>query len=106
MKIKKIIYKKAFDTIIKIRILEENIAREFKKNKILSFLHLSIGQEACAAGVALALKKEDIFFGNHRSHGHYLAKGGNIEKMLFEILGDERGGGRGIGGSMHMLEKK
>tara|TARA_B100000674_G_C37321808_1_gene681259 strand:- start:191 stop:424 length:234 start_codon:yes stop_codon:yes gene_type:complete len=61
MKIKKIIYKKAFDTIIKIRILEENISKEFKKNKILSFLHLSIGQEACAAGVALALKKEDIF---------------------------------------------
>ena len=106
MKIKKIIYKKAFDTIIKIRILEENIAREFKKNKILSFLHLSIGQEACAAGVALALKKEDIFFGNHRSHGHYLAKGGNIKKMLFEIFGDERGCCRGIGGSMQMLDKK
>lgn len=106
MKIKKIIYKKAFDTIIKIRILEENIAMEFKKNKILSFLHLSIGQEACAAGVALALKKEDIFFGNHRSHGHYLAKGGNIKKMIFEIFGDERGCCRGIGGSMHMLDKK
>ena len=106
MKIKKIIYKKAFDTIIKIRILEENISKEFKKNKILSFLHLSIGQEACAAGVALALKKEDIFFGNHRSHGHYLAKGGDIKKMIFEIFGDERGCCRGIGGSMHMLDKK
>ena len=69
-------------------------------------MHLSIGQEACAAGVALALKKEDIFFGNNRSHGHYLAKGGNIKKMLFEIFGDERGCCRGIGGSMHMLDKK
>ncbi len=72
----------------------------------MSFLHLSIGQEACAAGVALALKKEDIFFGNHRSHGHYLAKGGDIKKMIFEIFGDERGCCRGIGGSMHMLDKK
>ena len=69
-------------------------------------MHLSIGQEACAAGVALALKKEDIFFGNHRSHGHYLAKGGDIKKMIFEIFGDERGCCRGIGGSMHMLDKK
>lgn len=92
--------------MIKIRVIEENIAKEFKKNKILSFLHLSIGQEACAAGVALAIKKKDIFFGNHRSHAHYLAKNGNLSKMIYEIFGDKRGCCKGFGGSMHMLDKK
>ena len=106
MKISINIFKKAFIDILKIRIVETCISEEFIKNKILSFLHLSIGQEACAVGVALGSKKEDNFFGNHRSHAHYLAKQGNLSKMIFEIFGDERGCCNGIGGSMHMLDRK
>ena len=96
---------KALEDMIKIRIIEENIAKEFKKNKVLSFLHLSIGQEACATGVAFGTKVQDNFFGNHRSHGHYLAKGGNISRMIYEVFGDNRGCCSGHGGSMHMLDK-
>ena len=106
MKINKKILTRAYELMIKIRVIEENIAKEFRENKILSFLHLSIGQEACAAGVALGIKKKDIFFGNHRSHAHYLAKNGNLSKMIYEIFGDKRGCCRGFGGSMHMLDKK
>ena len=96
----------ALRNIIKIRQAELNISKDFEKNKIFSFLHLCIGQEAIAVGVAMALKKKDYFFGNHRSHGHYLAKGGNFEKMIFEIYGDKRGCCQGLGGSMHMLDLK
>ncbi len=46
-----------------------------------------------------------FFFGNHRSHHHYLAKGGNIEKLIFEVFGDKRGCSGGIGGSMHLIDK-
>jgi pyruvate dehydrogenase E1 component alpha subunit len=95
----------AIEKIISIRNIEEKIAEKFNINKIFSFLHLSIGQEACAVGVALASKKNDLFLGNHRSHAHYLAKNGNVEKMMMEIFGDKRGCCKGYGGSMHMLDK-
>ena len=97
-------YKKALEKIILIRDIENLILREFKKNKIFSFLHLSIGQEAVAVGVAMATSKQDFFFGNHRSHHHYLAKGGHLNKMIFEIFGDSRGCCGGIGGSMHLID--
>jgi len=97
---------RALKKIIEIRIVENKIAEEFKKNKIYSFLHLSIGQEACATGVAFGTKFNDQFFGNHRSHAHYLSKNGNLEKMIMEVFGDRRGCCGGYGGSMHLLDKK
>jgi TPP-dependent pyruvate/acetoin dehydrogenase alpha subunit len=99
-------YLDGFKTIIKIRTIENLLAESFKNKKKSSFLHLSIGQEASAAGVCLALNKNDLVFGNHRSHGHYLAKGGDFQKMIFEIFGDKRGCCKGLGGSMHMLDRK
>jgi TPP-dependent pyruvate/acetoin dehydrogenase alpha subunit len=98
-------YKSAFKKILLIRRIEEFILYEFQKNKIFSFLHLSIGQEAVAVGVAMATHRNDFFFGNHRSHHHYLAKGGNITKMIYEIFGDSRGCCGGLGGSMHLIDK-
>ena len=97
--------KKALQKLTEIRTVEQLLAEDYKKNKITSFLHLSIGQEAAAVGTALALKKKDLVFGNHRSHGHYLAKGGNLKKMIYEIYGDKRGCSGGYGGSMHMLDR-
>ena len=73
--------------------------------KFFSFLHLTIGQEAGAVGVISALLPEDIAMGNHRSHGHYLAKGGDLPKMIYEVFGDQRGCCGGFGGSMHMLDR-
>ena len=51
------------------------------------------------------LSKHDIMLGNHRSHGHYLAKGGDLPKMIYEVFGDRRGCCKGYGGSMHMLDR-
>ena len=96
----------ALDKILTIRITEVNIAKDFEKNNIITFLHLCVGEEATAVGVSLALNKNDQVFGNHRSHGHYLAKGGNYEKMIYEIYGDDNGCCKGYGGSMHLIDLK
>ncbi|MDA8860566.1 thiamine pyrophosphate-dependent dehydrogenase E1 component subunit alpha [Planktomarina temperata] len=91
--------------LVEIREIEECIRKEFFDKKIFSFLHLMIGQEASPVGISLALDANDIVMGNHRSHGHYLAKGGNLEKMVREIFGDVGGCCKGYGGSMHMLDR-
>ena len=95
----------AIAKIVMIREVEEIIRKEFFDQKIFSFLHLMIGQEASPVGVAMALSDDDIVMGNHRSHGHILAKGGSLKKMVFEIFGDPRGSCGGFGGSMHMLDR-
>ena len=97
---------KSLEKILEIRVAEEMIAKKFKENNIYAFLHLYVGQEASAVGISKALNSNDIVFGNHRSHGHYLSKGGNFDKMIFEIFGDLRGCCKGYGGSMHMLDRK
>ena len=94
------------EKMIEIRTVEELIANDFLTNKIFSFLHLSVGQESSAVGVCAALENDDLVMGNHRSHHHFLAKGGNLEKMIYEVYGDSRGCCKGFGGSMHMLDRK
>jgi len=91
--------------ILEIRLTEKLISDQYIKKKIFSFLHLCIGQEASAVGVCSALDNNDQVWGNHRSHGHYLAKGGNYKKMIFEIFGDLRGCCKGYGGSMHLIDR-
>src|SRR5262249_37619826 len=66
--------------------------------------HLCIGQEAIAAGVCAVLEPTDTIWGGHRSHGHYLAKGGSLDSMFAEILGRTRGCSGGRGGSMHLFD--
>jgi acetoin:2,6-dichlorophenolindophenol oxidoreductase subunit alpha len=87
-----------------IRTAEQEIANLYLKEKIMSFVHFYIGQEAVAVGVCDALHPEDKVLGNHRSHGHYLAKGGDLKRMLCELLGKENGLAHGKGGSMHMID--
>lgn len=101
----KIDIEKSIRMIVRIRTAEEFIASKFFEEKIFSFLHLTIGQEASAVGVAAALESDDLMMGNHRSHGHYLAKGGDLTKMVYEVFGDQRGCCNGFGGSMHMLDR-
>lgn len=96
---------KAYRLMTRIRLAEQAIADDFLKNKIFSFLHLSIGQEAVAVGLALACQTEDRFFGNHRSHAHYLAKEGDLYRMFAEIYGKADDCCKGKGGSMHMLDR-
>ena len=90
-------------TMQRIRSAEEAIARMVDSGEARCPCHLYIGQEAIAAGVCAALGPEDTIWGGHRSHGHYLAKGGSLEAMFAEILGKETGCSRGRGGSMHLM---
>ena len=75
-----------------------------KLKKIRGPLHTSVGQEAVAVSVCANLKKQDAIFSNHRGHGHYIAKGGNISKLVLELLGKSNGCCGGLGGSMHIAE--
>lgn len=95
-----------FKKIYKIRKVEERISQEYSKNEIRCPVHLSIGQEAVAAGVCLNLKKNDEIISTHRSHAHYLAKGGSLNAMIAEIYGKVDGCAKGIGGSMHLQDLK
>lgn len=92
----------------RIRMVEEAIADNYN-NEIREMhtpIHLSDGQEAVAVGVCTLLEKEDMVFSNHRCHGHYLAKGGNLSQMLAELHNKRSGCCKGRGGSMHLMDKE
>lgn len=88
-----------------IRAVEEQIADWVEQSRVQCPCHLGIGQEAIATGVAAALRKDDRLFGNHRSHGHYLAAGGDVYRLLAEVLGRADGCASGMGGSMHLQDR-
>jgi len=88
-----------------IRIAEQEIANFYLANKVMSFVHFYVGQEAVAVGVCAALAGGDKVMGNHRSHGHYLAKGGDLRRLVCELLGKAPGSSKGKGGSMHMIDR-
>jgi len=84
--------------------VEEKIAELYLEQQMRCPVHLCIGQEAIAAGVCANLFKKDHLFSSHRSHGHYLAKGGDLKQMLAEIYGKATGCSQGKGGSMHLVD--
>lgn len=88
----------------RIRKIEEAIAAEYPKQQMRCPVHLSIGQEAAAVGVASVLTKDDMMVSTHRGHAHYLAKGGSLRGLLCELHGKAAGCGRGQGGSMHLVD--
>jgi len=90
--------------ILRIRMIEENIAELYPKQEMRCPVHLCIGQEAIAAGVCANLSKKDYILSSHRSHGHYLAKGGDLKQMLAEMYGKASGCCKGKGGSMHLVD--
>ncbi len=89
--------------MLRIRLFEERVADLLEEKEINTPTHLYIGQEAIAVGVCAALRRDDYIFGNHRSHGHYLAKGGDMRAMMAELFGKQTGCSRGRGGSMHLI---
>jgi TPP-dependent pyruvate/acetoin dehydrogenase alpha subunit len=91
--------------MVRVRLIEEAIADRYREQKMRCPVHLSIGQEACAVGVCAALGKEDQVMSGHRSHAHYLAKGGNLPAMIAEIYGKATGCCGGRGGSMHLIDR-
>jgi len=84
--------------------IEEKIADLYHEQEMRCPVHLSIGQEAVAAGVCATLSRDDCVLSNHRSHGHYLAKGGNLKAMMAELYGKVTGCSHGKGGSMHLVD--
>lgn len=92
--------------MLRIRLAEEAIARMSESGEARCPCHLSIGQEAVAAGVCAALDPADTIWGGHRSHGHYLAKGGSLEGLFAEVLGKTTGCAGGRGGSMHLMAQE
>jgi len=104
--IKNLDIKKLFLNILKIRILEETISENYQKQKMRCPIHLSIGQEAIAAGICQNLNDKDQVISNHRCHAHYLAKGGSVKKMIAELHGSPDGCSGGRGGSMHLFDEK
>ena len=91
-------------SMLRIRETEERLADLVVAGQVKCPCHLYTGEEAVAVGVCFALRREDYVFGNHRSHGHYLAKGGSLKGLFAEILGRETGCSRGRGGSMHLID--
>ena len=97
--------KQVLETMWKIRILEEEIAKKYPEGKMRCPTHLSIGQEAVPSALSLCITKKDTAVSTHRCHAHYIAKGGNINNMVAEIYGKETGCSKGRGGSMHLIDK-
>jgi len=93
-----------YRSLRRIRRVEEEIARVYPSDKIKSPVHLSIGQEAVSVGVCATLRPDDIVFGTYRSHALYLAKGGDLRRMIAELYGKLHGCGKGKAGSMHLVD--
>jgi pyruvate dehydrogenase E1 component alpha subunit len=90
--------------MVRIRFFEEAAGRLFEANKIPGFIHLYVGQEAVAAGVCVALRDDDQISSTHRGHGHLVAKGGDLNRMMAELMGKATGYCGGKGGSMHVCD--
>jgi pyruvate dehydrogenase E1 component alpha subunit len=90
--------------MLKIRFCEESFVEPILSGEITCPVHLCSGQEAVAVGVCETLSKEDYIFGNHRSHGHFLAKGGKAEDLINEVFCKYAGCSGGRGGSMHLID--
>ena len=91
--------------MLRIRYAERCLADGRRDNLIGGPVHLGVGQEAVAVGVAAELRKTDRVFGGHRSHSHVLSMGSSLYRLFAEILGKETGLSRGMGGSMHLWDQ-
>lgn len=89
-----------------IRRFEEKVDELFRQGRIKGAIHVSVGEEAVAVGVAEALSEKDLVMATHRGHGHCIAKGGDISRMMAELFGRSTGYCRGKGGSMHIIDVK
>ena len=90
--------------MVRIRLFEEAAGRIFEAGRMPGFIHLYVGQEAVAAGVCAALRDDDQVSSTHRGHGHLVAKGGDLPRMMAELMGRATGYCGGKGGSMHVSD--
>jgi acetoin:2,6-dichlorophenolindophenol oxidoreductase subunit alpha len=88
----------------RIRHFEERVGQLKRADQVHGLIHLSVGQEGVAAGVCGQLRDDDPVYSGHRAHGHALAKGAPLERVLAELMGRTDGLCRGLGGSMHLVD--
>ena len=93
-----------YRTMLTIRRFEERVSKEFMADNVPGYVHVYIGEEAVATGVCNNLYKEDRIVSHHRGHGHCIAKGADINRMMAEIYGKKTGYCKGKGGSMHIAD--
>lgn len=95
---------KLYETMSTIRKFEESVKHDFLAGEIPGFTHVYIGEEAIATGVCAALRQDDLVASTHRGHGHCVAKGADVKRMMAEIFGRKTGLCQGRGGSMHIAD--
>jgi TPP-dependent pyruvate/acetoin dehydrogenase alpha subunit len=93
-----------FRQMLLIRRFEEKVEERFRAGELPGFLHVAIGQEAVATGVCSALERDDVIASTHRAHGHAIAKGTPVERIMAELYGKVEGCSQGFGGSMHLYD--
>lgn len=93
-----------YQSMLRIRRFEETAGDLLANGQVPGFIHLSIGQEAVAVGVCAQLTDDDYISSTHRGHGHCIAKGGKIDRMVAELFGKSEGYCRGRSGSMHIAD--
>lgn len=91
--------------LILLRRTELRLAEVYKRQVIRTPTHFGVGQEAIAVGVCEMLNGDDVIYSHHRCHNHYLAKGGDLQKLVSELFGRETGCSRGRGGSVHLTDR-
>lgn len=102
MEVARALQVKLLREMMRIRQTEETLAELYKEQEMRTPTHFSIGQEAVAVGVCASLRRDDVVYSGHRCHAHYLAKGGDLVRMVAELYGKEIGCARGRGGSVHL----
>ncbi len=91
-------------TMLEIRFFEEKVFELYAQNLVPGTIHLYLGEEAVAVGVCSTLRKDDYITSTHRGHGHCIAKGAELKRIMAEILGKKTGYCKGKGGSMHIAD--
>jgi 2-oxoisovalerate dehydrogenase E1 component len=95
-------YESLYSTMVTIRRFDEKVTELFQQGLVKGTAHSYVGQEAVATGACANLRPDDYIVSNHRGHGHTIAKGARIDRMMAELMGRETGYCRGLGGSMHI----
>ena len=95
---------KMYEVMVKIRKFEEKVVDIFARGSMPGLAHLYVGEEAVAVGACFDLGRDDYISSTHRGHGHCIAKGGDVKRMMAEIFGKKTGYCKGKGGSMHIAD--
>jgi len=98
------VLRELYRMMLKIQKVELQVDELYHEDEMKTPVHLCIGQEAVAVGICAALKKDDYISSNHRGHGHYLAKGGDLKALIAELHCRKTGCSKGYGGSMHLVD--